>query len=82
MEIINLYISCVGEQQLLPGSFPSVRGKTLGTRLLQILPSDWLSYSLAIGDRPLVMKGIHSQIENNVRKTHVLPKFQLVSSLD
>ena len=31
--------------------------------LLQILPSDWLSYSLSIGDGPLVAKGIDYQIE-------------------
>ena len=35
--------------------------------VLQILPSDWLSYSLSIGDRPLVAKGIDFQIQNNGR---------------
>ena len=30
--------------------------KQLTSGLLQILPSDWLSYSLSIGDRPLVAK--------------------------
>ena len=34
----------------------------------QILPSHWLSYSLAIGDSPLVAKRIHFQIPNNDRK--------------
>ena len=29
--------------------------------LLQILPSDWLSYSLSTGDTPLVAKGIFSK---------------------
>ena len=31
--------------------------------LLQILPFDWLSYSLSIGDRPLVAKGMDFQIQ-------------------
>ena len=30
----------------------------LSSGVLQILPSGWLSYSLPIGDRPLVAKGI------------------------
>ena len=34
----------------------------------QILPSDWLSYSLSIGDRPLVAKAIDVHIQNNGRK--------------
>ena len=29
---------------------------------------DWLSYSLSIRDRPLVVKGINFQIQNNGRK--------------
>ena len=38
--------------------------------LLQILSSDWMSYPLSIGDRPVVVvgKGIDFQIENNGRK--------------
>ena len=34
----------------------------------QNLPSDWLSYSLSIGDRPPVAKWIDFQLQNNVRK--------------
>ena len=34
----------------------------------QILPSDWLSYSLSIGYRPLVARAIDLHIQNNGRK--------------
>ena len=39
--------------------------------LSQILPSDWPSYSLSIGDRQLVAKGIDFQMAENV-----FPRFQ------
>ena len=38
------------------------------SRLLQIQPSDWLSYLLSIGDKPLIAKGIDFQIQNNGSK--------------
>ena len=38
------------------------------SRLLQILPSDWLSYSLSIGDRSLAAKGVDFHIQNNGEK--------------
>ena len=46
-------------------------------RLLQILPFDWLSYSLCIGDRPLVAKLIDFQIQNNGRKLTFCRGFSL-----
>ena len=35
--------------------------------LSQILPSDWLSYSPSIGDRPLVAKKINFQIQRQIQ---------------
>ena len=44
--------------------------------LSQILPSDWLSYSLSIGDRPLVAKGITLKtMAENLRFTKVSVRF-------
>ena len=54
--------------------------KQLTSGLLQILPSDWLSYSLSIGDRPLVAKGVDFHIQNNLKNTCILPRSQLIFS--
>ena len=56
-----------GPENLTPDIYRAHWYKPTGG-LLQILPSDWLSYSLYIGDRPLVAKGIDFQIKNNGRK--------------
>ena len=49
--------------------------KALG--LLQILPSDWLSYSLSIGDRLLVVKGINFQIQNSIIFYNILSDYKI-----
>ena len=61
--------------QMLQSDWLHYRFLFASSELLQIPPFDWLRYSLFIGDRPLVAKGIDFQIQGQWQKTRVFRHF-------